>query len=125
MRSARIEKPGELAPMQLRRNQDNQWQVVLDHIEWDEEVDHYYPPPIPYMQQPGLARAQAMASIRAARSKAVVDAFKQTQARIDSGDLNSAAAAQAELMGKLAAASVEAAKAKAAIPSNRFFKDRP
>jgi hypothetical protein len=123
MRFARVEKPGELLQMQLRRNQDNQWQVVLEHIEWDDDGDHYVAQ-IPYGPQPGYMRQQALASIRAARNTAVLEAFKQTQARIESGELTSAAAAQEELNGKLAAASVEAAKARAAVPSNRPSKDR-
>lgn len=122
-RGAKIEKPGELNPMQLRRTQNNQWQVVLDHVEEEEDPNHYYGAPA-YAQQPGMMRRQALATISMARHNAIIDAFKTTQARIEGGQVASAAAAQAELTAKLAAASVEAAKARAAIPSNRPFKDR-
>ncbi len=124
MRFARVEKPGELLQMQLRRNQENQWQVVLDHIEWDDDGDHFYNAP-PYQPQPGYMRQQALAAIRATKNSAIIDAFKQTQARIESGELTSAAAAQSELTAKLTAASVEAAKARAAVPTNRPFKEKP
>jgi hypothetical protein len=118
---ARVEKPGELAPMSLRRSVDNQWQVVLDHIE-EEEAEHYLAPP-PFVQ-PGMARQAALAAIRAARHSATVEAFRQTRARIENGELTSATAAQAELTARLTAASVEAAKARANLPS-RPFKERP
>jgi hypothetical protein len=122
IRQARIEKPGELAPMVLRRNQDNQWQVILEHIEWEDEDYHYPPPPYP---QPGMMRQQQLAAIRAQRSSATIEAFRQTQARIDSNELSTAAAAQAELTAKLVAAGTDAAKARAAMSSNRAMKERP
>jgi hypothetical protein len=124
IRSARIEKPGELAQMSLRRNQDtNQWQVVLEHIEWgdDDPANYYIPPGWP---MPGMARQAALAAIKATRNTSTIEAFTQTRARIDSGDLSSASAAQTELLNKLAAARAEEAKAKAAIPSGRL-KERP
>jgi len=121
-RSARVEKTGELAPMALRRGPDSQWQVVLDPIEYEEDTEyHYGPPPYP---QPGMMRVAALAAIKMNRYNAIIQAFKQTQSRIDSGDLPTAAAAQAELMAKLSAADADAVKAKAAVPSGRL-KDRP
>jgi len=121
-RSARIEKTGELAPMLLRRGTDGQWQVVLDPIENEEDPEHFYgPPPYPLS---GMMRFTALAAIKANRYNAIVQAFQQTQNRIESGDLPTAAAAQAELMAKLSAADADAVKAKAAVPSGRL-KDRP
>jgi len=120
-RVAHIEKPGELAPMTLRRYQ-NQWQVVLEHID-DEETEHAYSQP-PYAQPQAQARREAQAAIKLARHNAIIEAFRQTQSRIEAGQITSAAAAQAELTAKFVAASAEAAKARAAIPSNRTFKDR-
>jgi hypothetical protein len=120
-RSARIEKTGELAPMALRRGPDGQWQVVLDPID-EEDTEHYYgPPPYP---QPGVMRFVALAAIKVNRYHAIIQAFRETQSRIESGDLPTAAAAQAELMVKLSAADADAVKAKAAVPSGRL-KDRP
>jgi len=116
-----IEKSGELAPMSLRRSPEGQWQVILQEpIESEEEEIHY---PFPY-QQPGMSRFAVLAGIRAAHYNAIIEAFKQTQARIDNGDLPTAAAAQAELLAKLTAAAADAAKARAALPSGRI-KERP
>jgi hypothetical protein len=120
---ARIEKAGEMAPMTLRRNQDSQWQVVLEYIDWEDDAEHYYGPP--GFPQPGSMRQAALAAIKVARYSATIAAFKETQARIDGGELASAVAAHAELMGKLTAASAEAVRARAAVPSNRALKERP
>jgi hypothetical protein len=119
---ARIEKSGELAPMNLHRNPDGQWQVMLD-IEWEEEAEHYYTP-LPYPQPGIMMKSAALAAIKLARYNAIIEAFRQTQARIESGDLATAAAAQAELTAKLTAASADAAKARAAIPSGRIKAPR-
>ncbi|HEV8379702.1 MAG TPA: hypothetical protein VGP99_12690 [Tepidisphaeraceae bacterium] len=119
-RIARIEKTGELAPMELRRGQDGQWQVVLEQIEGEEDTEHYYGPP-PYPQPGfGMTRQAVLAGIKTNRTNAIIEAFKQTAARIGSGELTTATAAQAELNAKLSAASADAAKARAAIPSGRM-----
>jgi hypothetical protein len=70
-----------------------------------------------------MRRLAALAGIRAARYKAIVEAFKQTRARIEIGELATAAAAQVELTGRLSAAAADAAKATAALPVGRG-KDR-
>jgi hypothetical protein len=122
-RMARIEKSGELAPMDMRRRQDGQWQVILEVPGVESEEMDSFDPSNPYLH-PGAARQTALAGIKVARYKAVIEAFIQTRARIESGDLATAAAAAAELTGKLSAAAADAAKAAAALPVGRG-KDRP
>jgi hypothetical protein len=64
-------------------------------------------------------RHSERAAIHQTRYKSIIEAFKQTQARIESGELATAAAAQAELLDKLSAASSDAVKARAALPRAR------
>ena len=120
-RIAHIQKAGEVMPMQLRRapGPDGQWQVVVEHVEQEEDPDQF-PGPYPY---PGMAKHAALAAIKVTHQNAIVAAFRQTQARIESGELASAESARADLIGSLAAADAEAAKARAAVPSGRI-KDR-
>jgi hypothetical protein len=120
-RIAHIQKAGEVMPMQLRRapGPDGQWQVVLEHIDLEEDPD-LYPGPYPF---PGMAKHSALAAIKVTHQNAIVAAFRATQARIDSGELANAETARTDLLGRLAAADAEAAKARAAVPSGRP-KDR-
>jgi hypothetical protein len=121
---ARIEIPGEVTQMALRRNQEGRWQVMLDHIEMaEDEPEHPVYPPLPYLQ-PGQIRQAQLTAIRDQKTRAMIESFKQTQKRIDNGELTTAAAAQTELLAKLTAAALDAAKAKAALPPLRM-KDRP
>jgi hypothetical protein len=122
-RMAHIEIPGEVTQMVLRRNQEGRWQVMLDHIEnIEDEPDHPVYPIMPYLQPAQIRQAQ-LNEIKAARTNATIEAFKETQKRIVNGDLTTAEAAQSELLGKLSAAALDAAKARAALPPLRM-KDR-
>ena len=121
--SAHIERSGEVAQMDLRRNRRaGIWQVVLrEQVEQEaEDLEPYPSSPFP---QPGEMRRQAIASIKSKRYADITRAFRETQARIDNGQLTTAAAAQAELITKLTAASAAAAKARAAIPPR--MRERP
>jgi hypothetical protein len=120
-RIAHIQKAGEVQQMQMRRapGPDGQWQVVIEHIEQEEDPDQY-PPPYPF---PGMAKHAALAAIKVTHQNAIVAAFRSTQARIDRGELANAEAARTDLLGRLASADAEAAKARAAVPSGRP-KDR-
>jgi hypothetical protein len=122
-RMARVERAGEMTPMELRRNSRNQWQVILNHIDEETEDSAEVYSPFPY--QPGEIRRVQMANIRNKKYSAITSAFRETAARIDDGTLTSAAAAQAELIAKLTAASAEAARARAAIPSGRRDRQQP
>ncbi len=106
--------------MSLRRNQEGQWQVVLNMIEDDaDEPDPPYPYP-PFYAAPGMSRRAALANIHQTRYKAIIEAFGQTQARIDNGDLGTAAAAQRELLDKLSTATSDAVKARTSLPSPKM-----
>ena len=116
-RVAKIQKLGELMPMELHRNQQGQWQVVLELITDDaEEMDPYQYPPL--YAGPGIRHSE-LAAIHQARYKSIIEAFKQTQARIENGELATAAAAQAELLDKVSAASTDAVKARASLSRGR------
>ncbi len=121
VRYAHLLLPGEVSWIAVRRNPENQWQVTLETVENEEEPENHFYPPLLY-PQPGQLRSERFAAIKAKRNAAVLEAFRSTAARIESGELSNAAAAYAELLGKLTAASTEAAKARAAIPSR--WKDR-
>jgi len=122
-RMAHIEIPGEVTQMILRRNQEGRWQVMLDHIETiEDEPDHPIYPPMSYLQPAQIRQAQ-LNEIKAARTNATIEAFKQTQKRIENGELTTAEAAQSELLGKISAAAIDAAKARAALPPLRM-RDR-
>jgi len=117
-RLAHVEKPGELLPMFLRRGPGGQWQVILDVIEEIDEAERNEPPrPFPTF---GRGRWETDRSIRLGKSKAFAEAFEQTRARIEGGQLASADAAQSELIAKMTAASADAAaKTRAAAVERR------
>ena len=117
-RFVRVEKSGELTQMALHRNQQGQWQVVLEPIGDDaDEQDQY--PYSSFYNPSGISWRSALANIHQMRYKAIIEAFGQTQARIDNGELATAAVAQRELLDKLSAAATDAVKTKTTLPGPR------
>jgi len=113
-----VEKSGELSRMSLHRNRQGQWQVVVELIERDaEEQDPQYP--YPYYNPQGMSWDAQLANIHQRRYKAIIEAFGQTQDRIENGQLATAAAAQRELLDKLSAAAAGEVKARTALPNGR------
>jgi hypothetical protein len=117
-RFVHVEKSGELLPMSLHRNRQGQWQVVVELIEQDADEADPYPYP-PFYNPQGKSWLSQLANIHQTRYKAIIEAFGQTQARIENGQLATAAAAQRELLDKLSAASAGAVKARTTLPSGR------
>jgi len=117
-RFVRVVKSGELMPMALHRNQQGEWQVVLELIGDDADEQEQYPYP-PFYNPPGISWRAALANIHQTRYKAIIEAFGQTQARIENGELATAATAQRELLDKLSAAATDAVKSKTTLPSPR------
>jgi len=115
---ALVEKGGELSPMVLRRHESNrQWQVVLEAIidVEPDELERVEGPP-PRFFEPGVTRPEAVAIIRMTRFNAMIEAFRQTLARVESGELATAAAAQADLLTRLGSVNAEVIRARAALP---------
>jgi hypothetical protein len=120
-RGAHLEKSGELSPMILRLSDQRQWQVQLYPIDeiieqGDFGGDGSFDFPRPPTTQPRLG---PRTTLRINRFNGMADAFNQTRAGIESGQLANATAAETDLRRRLDAVAAEAARARAALPSRR------
>ncbi len=89
---ARVVREGDISAMLVRRNAAGRWQVVLDIVD-ELEDDYGVVPPKP----------DPRSQVRIDRYQALLEAVSDVATRVERGELASAAAADADLYGRVRA----------------------
>lgn len=105
VRFSQLYKEGESTPIRLRRPVNGEWQVVLDFvIDWATEGETFG----------SIRRTDSLPRIRLDRVKGMIAAVNAVAKRVEAGELPNAAAAETDLMDRLAAVTAEAIRRRQA-----------